>query len=374
MSMREMQELAPGYTVGMDAVDERLWADLLLQFDDANIYQTGPYGEVTRGHHGLCRLILRHNGNLAAMAQVKIVKVPLLRAGIAYVLWGPVWRRSGTPENTDLFRQAIRALRNEFVCRRGLALRLFPVLFADGSSSFQTILAEEGFAPVGEAIHKRTILMDLTQSLESLRDGMRPHWKRYLKVAEKNGLEIVEGSGTELIESFISIYKEMVSRKNFAEPNDIRDFLRIQAQLPEALKMKILLCKSGGEVCAGLICSAIGNSAVYLFGATSNAGLEKRGSYLLHWTLIGKLKQENRTVYNLNGINPVANPGTYKFKSDLAGSNSKDLFYLGRFDSHAGAFSHFAVACGERLRALYRSVRELPRTLRAAKVQSHAGN
>src|SRR5436189_1342 len=83
--------------------------------------------------------------------------------------------------------------------------------------------------------------------------------------------------------------------------------------------MKIMLCKSGDEHCAGLVCSAIGKTAIYLFGATSNAGMKSRGSYLLHWKLIEWLKQNRFSVYDLHGINPVRNPGTYKFKNDLAG-------------------------------------------------------
>ncbi len=38
-----------------------------------------------------------------------------------------------------------------------------------------------------------------------------------------------------------------------------------------------MLCRSGDTTCAGLICSALGDTAVYLFGATSDAGMETRG-------------------------------------------------------------------------------------------------
>src|SRR5205807_8654235 len=168
--------------------------------------------------------------------------------------------------------------------------------------------------------------------------------------------------------AFIKIYKEMVSRKKFIEPNDINQFRAIQAKLPEKLKMRIMLCKVGNDVCSGLICSAIGNTAMYLFGATSNSGMKSRGSYLLHWKLIEWLKQNRFSVYDLHGIDPVRNPGTYKFKNDLSGKNGKAVYFLGQFDSHTSFFSHSCVECGDPLRMSYRTLRGLTKTASGVKL------
>jgi lipid II:glycine glycyltransferase (peptidoglycan interpeptide bridge formation enzyme) len=109
----------------------------------------------------------------------------------------------------------------------------------------------------------------------------------------------------------------------------------------------------------------MGKNAVYIFGATSNAGMKSRGSYLLHWKLLEKLKQNHSAVYDLNGINPARNPGTYKFKNDLGGINSKEVYYLGRFDAHASILSHWCVKYGETLRMIHETCRELPKTARS---------
>jgi lipid II:glycine glycyltransferase (peptidoglycan interpeptide bridge formation enzyme) len=170
--------------------------------------------------------------------------------------------------------------------------------------------------------------------MEELREGMKSHWKRELKAAERNRLEIMTGTGQELFDAFIQMYREMVSRKRFVEPNDIHQFRLIQKRLPEPLKMKIMLCRSGAQLCAGVISSAMGNTAMYLFGATSNAGMKTNGSYLLQWKLIEELKRRKVSLYNLNGVNPTKNPGTYKFKDDLAGSNGRHVGFLGRFDAN----------------------------------------
>jgi hypothetical protein len=359
-----MQALDAGYTAEFDSVEESTWHVLLKQFVDANIYQTWPYAEVTCGRRNISHLVLRKDGAVAALAQARIAKVPFINIGIAYIHWGPLWRTSTCESPAETLRQAVRALRNEYAYNRGLVLRLFPALFDSDPPCFSTILAEEGFSSVVEQVRSRTILMDLRPSLGDLRDGMLAHWKRELKVAERNGLEIVEGTEQELFDLFIEMYKEMVSRKKFIEPNDIYQFRRIQEQLPGELKMNIMLCRSGKNLCSGLICSAIGSAAIYLFGATSNVGMKSRGSYILQWKLLSRLKARGTSVYNLNGINPAKNPGTYSFKNELAGRNGIDVQFLGRFDSAGSLLSSSCVGCGDAVRAMYRRLRRMPGTVR----------
>lgn len=355
---KELRRLNAGYTSEVDTVDDPAWCQILEHFDDANIYQTWSYDEVRCGGKKISHLLLKKNGMIVAAAQCRIVKLPLIKTGIAYVRWGPLWLHHGEDADPEIFRQALRALRNEYACRRGLVLRLYPTLFPDAPSCLISILDEEGFSLLTTEKSERTLLLDLNRPLKELRAGLRQHWNRYLKVAERNGLDIVEGSDDELFEMFISIYKQMVTRKRFAEPNDINEFRLIQNKLPEKYKMKIMLCRSDSEVCAGLVCSLIGKTALYLFGATSNAGLKLRGSYLLHWKLIEWLQDNGCTTYNLHGINPLTNPGTYKFKSDLCGNNGRDIYFPGRFDACTNPISGSFVAAGDKVRRMYREFRK----------------
>ncbi len=370
----KMRELGHGYTVEVDTCDDAKWSDILEEFDDASIYQTWSYAAVIAGRRKTSHLLLRKNGKIAAIAQARIAKLPFINAGIAYIHWGPLWRRRATEVDVDIFRQVLRALRNEFAYKRGLVLRVFPILFDNDPPSLSEILTEEGFSPVSSVARGRTILMDLNPTLEELRGSMGSHSKRNLKTAEQGGLEVIEGTGEELLETFIGIYKEMVSRKNFVEPNDINQFKLIQSQLPEKNKMRITLCMSGEELCAGHIYSVMGNTGIYLFGATSNAGMKSRGSYLLHWKAVEDLKKKGVAIYNLNGINPTTNPGTYKFKKDFSGKHGKDVYYFGRFDSRGSFLSYSSVMCGETLRAILRKLKGLTKLARDLKMSPKPAN
>jgi len=351
-----MRVLGEGYSAEVDAIEEKAWYQLLERFEDANIYQTWAYGLVRSGRQNISHLVLKYEGGVVAVAQCRIEQLPGVGAGIAYVMWGPVWRPRGAQPESEIFRQAIRALRNEYAGRRGLLVRIYPILFEDESAGFLTILEDEGFGRGSGKGQARTILMDLTPSLDEIRKSLRPHWQRELKVSEKQKVEVLDGVEDELFEMFIGAYKEMVARKKFREPNDIREFREIQQRLPAEFKMKILLCKSSDGVCAGLIASRLGGTAIYLFGATSTIGMKTRGSYLLQWKLIEWLKGNGASRYDLNGINPGANPGTYKFKSDLAGENGRDVCFLGRFESCESMVSLACVNIGEKLRAIGRSL------------------
>jgi lipid II:glycine glycyltransferase (peptidoglycan interpeptide bridge formation enzyme) len=357
MPKRNVRELATGYTAEVDTVTKRDWYERLQEFDDANIYQTWSYGEVMWGLHNTSHLVLKNNGDVVALAQVRLARIPLLNVGIAYIFRGPVWRRRETTSDGEALCQALRALRNEYVCKRGLVLRLAPLMFANETEHNLQIFGEENYEPQLNGRSKITILMDLSPSIEELRCGLNRNWKRSLKAAERHGLEVIEGDGDDPFKAVIDIYREMVDRKKFLEPNDIEKFRRVQALLPGALKMKVAVCRSTEGNCAGLIWSEIGETAIELFAATRAAALANGAAYFLRWRLVEHLKRSGCRIYNLNGINQVQNPGAYQFKSGLAGKAGTEIAYLGIFEAQGNALSNYCVRVGEGILESYRGTR-----------------
>ena len=328
--------LDPGYEISLDGVDKMGWEEILGRFSDANIYQTWSYDAIRCGEENLSHLVLHRRGEIAAVAQVRLARIPLIGMGAAYCRWAPLWKpRAGAPK-PEVLRQTLRAMRNEYVCRRRLILRIFPLLFDDEEPSLPGILSEEGYRPVAGESRGRTLIMDIRSPLDELRKKFDQKWRNCLNRSERNGLEVVEGTDDSLFAEFIGLYRALLDRKKFEEPNDINEFRRIQESLPAGHKMRIFLCRSGGASSAGVICGAVGDTGVYLFGATNEEGMTNKGSYLLQWKVIQSLKDKGCAYYNLNGINPEKNPGGYHFKAGLLGKNGRDLHYLGRFDNYVG--------------------------------------
>jgi lipid II:glycine glycyltransferase (peptidoglycan interpeptide bridge formation enzyme) len=286
---------------------------------------------------------------------------------MAYFRWGPLWRRRGQAQDEpEVLFAALTALRNEYVRRRGFFLRVFPILF-DGGTVSADLLKKAEFSPTANETPQQTVLADLEPSLEELRKRMLQKWRNCLNHAERNNLSVVEGTGDDLFEKFIPLYKQMVARKKFKEPNDIEEFNAIQRSLPAELKMNIFLCSENGELGAGAICSAVGDTGVYLFGATNELGMANKGAYLLQWRVLQWLKTKGYKQYNLNGVNPVANPGGYHFKAGVAGKAAREPRYLGRFDCDGSVASAAIVRAGLRTLPVFKralsAVRPINRSL-----------
>lgn len=326
--------LDQGFTAEFDAIKKNDWYNIIAQFSDANIYQTWSYDAIRFGEENLSHLVLRSADKIIAAAQVRIVRIPILGMGAAYIFWGPLWQSRNHPPDFSAFRLAIRALRNEYVCRRGMILRIFPVLYDNNSHPYNDILSQEGYVPVQKENRGRTLIMDISQPLEDVRKKFDQKWRNCLNRSERNSLEVIEGTDDSLFADFIDLYRTLLERKKFKEPNDINEFRMIQRELPPEFKMRIFLCRSAGISSAGVICATTGETGIYLFGAMNEAGMANKGSYLLQWKAIQWMRNNRCRSYNLNGINPEINPGNYHFKSGLSGKNGKDVYYLGRFDCY----------------------------------------
>lgn len=333
------KSLDRGYVAHFDTVNKPEWHNILNQFSDANIYQTWSYDAIRCGEKNISHMVLRSGNTTIAAAQARIVRIPVIGLGAAYIRWAPVWQiRNQIPDPT-IFQQVLRALRNEYVCRRGLILRIFPVLYDDNTQSYTDILSQEGYAPVPDENRGRTLIMDISQSIDEIRKKLDQKWRNCLNRSERNNLEVIEGTDDDLFADFIELYRALLDRKQFQEPNDINEFRRIQQDLPPEHKMRIFLSQSNGVNSAGVICATVGETGVYLFGATNNEGMTNKGSYLLQWKAIQWMKDNGCRFYNLNGINPEKNPGSYHFKSGLSGKNGRDVYYLGRFDCYSGGIT-----------------------------------
>jgi len=350
--------LADGFSAEVDTVDKTRWEEICRDFLDANIYQTWPYAIVRSGRDNVSHLVLKEGVRVVGAVQARLAGLPYLRFGMAYIRWGPLWKLQTGERDDEVFRQIVRAVRNEYAVRRSLVVRLLPALCVEGNEQYGKMLEEEGYELNRSGHQDRTILMDVRPALEDLEREFHRKWRKHLNRARKNNLEIVEGEEDGLFEALGAIYKEMVQRKQFRSDADITPYRRTQRDLAPAEKLKIILCRANGEVIAGALFSTLGEMAVDLFRATSNRGIKTYGSYLVQWRVLEHIKQCGCHWYNLSGINPAGNPGGYQFKSQLAGENGRDVYFLGPFDAYPNAALRLLISVGERFRASVKGRRE----------------
>jgi lipid II:glycine glycyltransferase (peptidoglycan interpeptide bridge formation enzyme) len=315
------------FQVEVDRVTPDEWSAMLDLFSDANFYQSWSYGAVRWGAKNLSHLVLKRNGEVLGMAQVRIIRPTRLKFGMAYLRWGPLCHRHGKRPDADAAFSIANALQEEYVYKRGLLLQVLPNSFAgsDRAALFQS--AFSAYTPESRttANSYRTFILDLSPSVEELRRNLDKKWRNQLTRSEKNGLTVVAGNGADEYRRFCRMYEQMLERKAFESTVDVEEFGRIQENLPDAHRMRILICELDGVPVAGLVASAMGDSAIYLLGATSDSGLNSKGAYLLQWTMIQWLKESGFKWYDLGGIDPEGNPGVYSFKKGLSGIDVSQL-------------------------------------------------
>jgi lipid II:glycine glycyltransferase (peptidoglycan interpeptide bridge formation enzyme) len=359
-SMTDIQESTAyptlAYTTEIDHVTEHEWNSILQRFDDANLIQTWSYGAVRWGASNLSHVVLKRDGEIVAAAQVIITKVPVMGAGLAYIKMGPVWRLRNTARELATLRHMLSALRQIYAVRRGLLLKVSPPGTEDGTGDIRALFSQEGFTRDLSIGIPRTAFIDLSHSMDDLRSSLKPTWRRNLVLAERNDLRIVEAASDELFDVFVALYKQMLKRKSITGTVDIHHFQQIQKQLPEALKMRVLICEHQGEPVAGLVVPLLGQTAPNLLAATGDRGLELRASYLLHWRMLAWLKKQDYRWYDLDALNHETYPGISQFKLGFAGRLGWEAEYLGRFAYCTNTVSRLSVAIGERLKNTYRAL------------------
>ena len=317
----------PVWQTEVDRATPEEWSGMLDGFEDANIYQTWPYGAVRWGRKNLSHLVLKRDGDVVGMAQLRIVRPTKLNFGMAYLRWGPLCHRRGTELDAEVTARMANALREEYVGKRRLLLQILPNAFVGTQrgtlfqSAFHSFTQE---ASTPSNLY-RTFVLDLTPPLDELRKSLDKKWRNQLTRSEKNGLTVIADTGMAAYGIFCRMYAQMLKRKAFETTVDVEEFGRTQESLPEPQRMRILICEQNGVPVAGIVASAIGDSGIYLLGATSDDGLNSKGAYLLQWTMIQWLKENGFKSYDLGGIDPEGNPGVYSFKKGFSGADVSQL-------------------------------------------------
>jgi hypothetical protein len=347
----------PDLRVCVDQITEGEWNQSFALFEDANVYQTWAYGRVFFGESNLSRLVLKANEETLAMAQVRIVKSPLLPCGVAHVQWGPLWRKAGNVRDGNVVLGGmLKALKDEFAIRRGLVLRVRPKIFLEqeGMGTACAVFGKEGFCAYPLSRRYRTLILEMNTSMEALRKNLRKDWRRNLARAEENSLELEVGTTENLFDHLIELYEQMWSKKQFRRFVDIQKMKQVQRELPEHLKMTLLLCRSNGAPVSGAAFSALGDTGLCLLAGTNAAGRDVNGSFLVKWRTISWLAERGFKFMDVGGTDPAGNPHVDRFKRGMAGS---ERFLMNEFVYHNAPFKYRLVLLADRMRSMLRGLK-----------------
>ncbi|MCH8822883.1 MAG: peptidoglycan bridge formation glycyltransferase FemA/FemB family protein [Planctomycetes bacterium] len=316
------------------SIDRKQWLTLVKRFSDFSYRQDWVYANALaeRRRAISVNVVIEGDGELLGLANVRVKNVPLGLGGLAYVSWGPIVWQDKSDHHSRYFL-CMNALRDEFVKRRNLLLRVDiqpalrePIL----SENINAPLAEIGFTRATNVQQERTLIVDLNYPEETLRSQLAQKWRNCLNQAQRNGLTIRTGNSSEIMQEFSELFNTFIKHKQFSVDLDAEFFASVQQSNDHACRFDVALAEINGHVVAGEVTSMLGDTCIYLLGATEKEGLKTKASYMLQWNAITTAKERGFRWYDLGGIDPITNPGVYHFKKGLGG---KDVFSPGVFEA-----------------------------------------
>lgn len=156
------------YTVELDRVQKAEWDSIVKSFRDAVISQTWAWGKTKYREKQLSHLVLKRQSLIVSAAQLRVPRIPLLQIGASSVMRGPMWKPVvGRSELRD-FRTFIRYLKYEFAEKRSLCLRMAHSWNHPDNEVLTAVLIAEGFRICWYRQSYRTLILDLSPSIEEL--------------------------------------------------------------------------------------------------------------------------------------------------------------------------------------------------------------
>jgi len=165
--------------------------------------------------------------------------------------------------------------------------------------------------------------------------GMNQLWRRNIKKAAKEGVEVVSSASSTDLKAFHDLYVHTAERDHFTPrplPYFQTMFDALGSESPD--RIKVWSARHEGELVASTISIRVGTHAWYSYGASSTEKREVRGSNAIQWAMIQDALAAGAAVYDLRGITDTLDPddshvGLIQFK---VGTGGEAVEYAGEWD------------------------------------------
>ncbi len=168
--------------------------------------------------------------------------------------------------------------------------------------------------------------------------GMNQLWRRNIKKAAKEGVEVTSYDGAAIepeLATFHDLYVHTAERDHFT-PRPLSYFRTMIAALgaEEPDRIRLYAARHEGTLVAATIAIRVGTHVWYSYGASSTEKREVRGSNAVQWQMIRDAIAAGADVYDLRGItDTIADDdphlGLIQFK---VGTGGEAVEYVGEWD------------------------------------------
>ena len=231
----------------------------------------------------------------AACAQVLFRAAPGGLGSLAYVPRGPA-ADFGDGAGVRALLEAIRPSARK---RRAICLKVEPN--CEETPALEGALRAMAFRPSPQTVQpRRTILVDLEGTPETVLERMKQKTRYNIRLAERKGVTIRAGTEADL-PAFYQLMEITAERDRFAVHSEAY-YTAAHRLLVPAGQGRLLLAEHEGRLLAGLVAIAFGDTACYMYGASSDEGRNLMPTYLLQWEAMRWARELGCRWYDLWGV------------------------------------------------------------------------
>ena len=281
----------------IDAGNRELWDKFVTSHPEANFLQSWDFYEFheNRGNKITRRIAVNENGDIIG-AYAGVVE-EAKRGRYLAIAGGPILDWTNKPLVDKIFDD-IKAEGKRLKC---VFVRLRPQL--ELSEKSLKLMKTHGFkkAPMYLSVEYAGIL-DISKSIDEIIAGASQGFRRKLRKAEKNGIEIDLSQDPKIIEEYYPLELKHAKRQGYVPFS--KSFLEKQfkAFFDHGNEACMYIAKKDGEILAMNFIIFYGNEASYHYGVSSDLGTKYSAAPLMHVEAMKAARMLGCKRYNLWGI------------------------------------------------------------------------
>lgn len=121
--------------------------------------------------------------------------------------------------------------------------------------------------------------------------------------------------GAEWLARFGSLYQDLLDKKKFRTDLEFAFYKRVEELAQGDDRLWVIIISQNSVDIAGHLGSILGDTAVYILGASNGAGRSTEAAYLANWTAMMHAKENGCSWYDVGGID-AATPASPATKPD----------------------------------------------------------
>lgn len=263
--------------------------------------QSTLWGNARRKVDGISQILLEYrteNGEVTGLARIEVRTVSFL-VKIAWVPKGPVLPQDETGIAEDSLRAELK--------RRGFII---------------CITDRYDISKIPHLKSPKTIWLDLSCGVDTLLKGFDSQWRYGAKRAQREGVIVRITTKPTEIAAFFRLCKDLSVNKGFSLPGSEALLLElIRSSVPDGeVGMSLYVGEVGEAIAGGAVVARSGKNLHYMWGASDRRFSKYRVSEAIQWQIIQDGVTASMKRYDLEGIDPVGNPGVYQFKLKMGGT------------------------------------------------------